>query len=350
MSGATKSNVLWRCAWVGCLAVGLAGCTEPTGRGPGPMLVADPPPSDDGSVPGAELGDLDRGVALVKREAYAEALPYFDRVLEAKPDHAEAEYYRALARERTGDRAGAEKGYERVLSLNPKSVDAAVNLGALYLDDGGGQGPPARPDKAVAVLSKAVELAPNEADLHANLAYAYRLTKAYDKAAEQFDAALKLQDQAGVRFGYGDMLVEAGRCDQASSQLSKAIAGLGKDAPALGKVADLLGRCKAFDGCVQALDAAIGLEPAQPDLYVRRGACQHGLKKEQKARADFEKAIEKDPKFAPAHYYLGMSLRAEHMRTKAMAELQKAAELDPQGPIGAKAKKALEEMKKPGGH
>jgi len=56
-------------------------------------------------------------------------------------------------------------------------------------------------------------------------------------------------------------------------------------------------------------------------------------------------AVKADPNFAAAHYYLGQSKRARGDKKGAKAELQKAADLDANGGIGAKAKKELAELK-----
>ena len=42
------------------------------------------------------MADFDRGVAYIKKGAFEEAIPYLEKALEAKPDHAKAEFYRAV--------------------------------------------------------------------------------------------------------------------------------------------------------------------------------------------------------------------------------------------------------------
>jgi len=334
----------WWC-WCGAAMLGLCACSsQPTGKGPRQRLVADPP-LGSGEVPGAGLADFDRGVALVKKEAYSEAIGYFDKTLAAKPGNAVAHAYRALAKDRTGDRAGAEQDYKRALELDPKLLEAAINLAALYLDDAGGKVTP-QPDKAIELLSKAVEQAPPEdqADIRTNLAFAYRLTKNYDKAADQYRMALQRGEQGSLRFAFGDMLVEAGRCKEAVEQLVKAAEGYKDDSAKQGRIADELGGCKAFAECVTVLDSIVQREPTKPDWYVRRGVCRHAGGDEAKARADYQEAIKRDAKFAPAYYFLGMSYRDDKQRLNASKALDKAVELDRGGQWGGRAKQALEKM------
>ena len=66
-----------------------------------------------------------------------------------------------------------------------------------------------------------------------------------------------------------------------------------------------------------------------------------------KAIEHYRAAIKADPKFATAHYYLGMSLSLEKKsRVSAMASLEKAAKLGEGTEIGTKAKEKLKEMAK----
>lgn len=329
-----------------CLALGglLVGCPPPTPAGPGPSLVADPAASD-GTLPGAEVGDFDRGVEFIKRGAFEQAIVHFDRVLAADPRHAQAEYYRALAREQLGQREAAIEGYRRALELDPSLVDAAVNLGAIYLVDDPEGGARAQPREAIAVLEKAVAKVDDDPGVHENLAYAYRLTKDYDQALAHYQKALSLADEPRTRFALGDLLVEAKRCDDAVEHLTKAAAGSGDDFRMLVTIADLLGQCQAFGPCVKVWDAAIELQPGDAEWYVRRGLCHHGLDDEAKARKDFQAAIDQDSSFAAAHYYLGMSWRSAKKTFNATRAFQQAVELDPNGPIGKRARQALQELK-----
>ena len=124
---------------------------------PGPVdepLRADPPITT--ADPAAAKGnvDLDRGVALIKAGKLAEAIPHLEKALAADAKSAEAAFSLAAATEQTGgDKAKVEQLYKQALAFDPKLIDAAGNLAALYLDE------PSRPDEAIAVLQKALRYA-----------------------------------------------------------------------------------------------------------------------------------------------------------------------------------------------
>ena len=127
---------------IGLAVLSLSACSPAQPKRAGGLLVADPI-EGQGSA-GEGVADFDRGLGLVKKGAWADAIGYFDKALAAAPKRAEAEYYRALAKEHVGDHAGAEQGYSRALELDPKLVEASINLGALCLDTDGESSSPRR--------------------------------------------------------------------------------------------------------------------------------------------------------------------------------------------------------------
>jgi tetratricopeptide (TPR) repeat protein len=238
-----------------------------------------------------------------------------------------------------GDKKNAEGFYKKALAADPSMVEAATNLAAMYLED------PARPDEAIAVLSKAVEKVPDDVSLNQNLGYAYGIKRDYANAGKAYERALSKGENKDIRFAYGVLLFEADDMAKAAEQLKKA-AEQTTDAPTLVTIGRMLGKAGAYAECVKAFDAAIKTKQ-DPEWLVRRGTCKHELNDEPGARGDYEAAIKADPKFAAAHYYLGMSLSLEKKsRAPAMAALEKAAKLGEGTDIGKKAKEKLKELAK----
>jgi Tfp pilus assembly protein PilF len=325
---------------LGTLVVGLAlsACAPPPAQAPEP-LIADPPPgAAEGASAGEAASELSRGVAYAKSEHYAEAKPHLEKALAAQPTSTEAAFYLGLSAEKTSDKASAEAYYKKALAIDPGFAEAAENLGALYLDE------PPRPDEAIQVLSSTLAKAPGAVHLMVNLAYAYSLKGDFANASKQYEAALAKGEDAGLRFRYGQLLVEAKQPEKAGEQLRKALAGTKDDAPTLATIGRLLAFSKSFGDCVKAFDRAIALKPGDPEWFVRRGTCRHELKDEPGAKADFEAAIKADPKFAAAHYYLGVSYLSEGRRQTAYDELEKAVKLGEGTPIAKVASERLDQL------
>lgn len=316
------------------MAALLAGCPEEPQKPT--VLTADPPlasAADDGAV----QTELERGIAYVKNEKFAEAKEHFQKALAIKPTPTVWTYVGVTA-ERTGDRAGAEDAYRNALKLDAGFAEAAQNLGALFLDE------PARPDEAIAVLQPAIEKTRDNARLLQNLGFAYGLKGDVEAASKAYEAALAKGEDAQVRFAYGSLLLDKKQPEKAAEQLKRAVDAAKDDVALLASVGRLLGSAKAFGDCVKAFDKAIALKGTEAELYVRRGTCKHELKDEDGAQKDYESAVGRDPKFAAGHYYLGLSYLAQKKRLLASKELEKAIDLGKDGPIGKAAKGKLEEM------
>jgi tetratricopeptide (TPR) repeat protein len=319
-------------------ALGLGGCPPPQPELPDPTLIADPPPTEDGRLPGAGMSDLDRGMAYVKSEAYAEALPYLDRAVASQSENAEAQYYRALACERTGNLLEAEKGYRKAIEVDGRLVNARINLGALYLED------PPRPELAIEVLAPAAEYEPEAADVHLNLAFAYRLDKRPAEAEKHYLKALSLADDPNTRFDLADLLFEEGKLEQMVEELRKVLPAVAKDLKRVTVVAHRLAKGGAYEDCIKAFDYAVALDAKEPGYLVHRGLCKHGLKREDAARADFEAAIALDGSYQPAWYYLAQALLQSKRRQKATDAFEKAIKLGKDTPVGKKAREELSAM------
>jgi Flp pilus assembly protein TadD len=327
--------------FAGALALtACGGATEP----PQQALTADPPlGGPEGADRGAASSAVQRGIALIKNEKYAEARQQLEQAVTADPKNAEAAYYLGLAREKTKDRDGAEASYKAALAIDPAFVEASENLAAVYLDE------PPRPDEAITVLKDALAKAPDNARLMQNLGYAYGLKGDVDGATKQYEAAIAKGDSIQLRFAYGSMLFEAKQHDRAVEQLKKALDGTADDAAMLATLGRMLGHSKAFGDCVKAFDRATKLRPKDPELLVRRGTCKHELKDEPGAKADYEAAIKVDPQFAAAHYYLGLSLLSAKQLQGAATSLERAQKLGEGTPIGKLAGEKLAELKGGGG-
>lgn len=335
-----------RLAWLVRVAasaglVALAGCgAEPQKE---PVLTADPPVSSGGTSAddGVVDTEFNRGKGYMENEKYAEAKEHFQKAIAIKPS-ATAWTFLGIADEKTGDRAGAEDAYKNALRLDPAFVEAAENLGALYLDD------PPRPDDAIAVLKPVAAKSADNVRLLQNLGYAYGLKGALDDAGRAYEAALAKGEDPQIRFAYGSLLYDNKQADRAAVQLRKALDATKDDPAMLASVGRLLGGVKAFGDCVRAFDRAIKLKPAEAELYVRRGTCKHELSDEVGAELDYEASVKADPKFAPGHYYLGMSLLAQKKRQTAIAELEKASQTGGDGPMGKAARAKLDELSQQG--
>lgn len=303
-----------------------------------PPLTADPPIGASSADDGAAATELQRGIAYIKNDKFAEAKEHLEQSVTLKKS-SEGEYYLGVVREKLGDKAGAEEAYKAALELDTGFAEAAANLSALYLDD------PARPDLAIKVLKAATEKIQGDNRLVQNLAYAYGLKGDVEGSSKLYEQLLQKGESLPLRFAYATMLFDNKQAEKAAVELKACLAKTADDAPMLVTLGRMLGGVKAYGDCVAALDRAIKLKADDPEWYVRRGTCKSELDDEPGAMADYQAAIKVDPKFAAAHYYVAVSLLRDKKRLQAIAELEKAVSLGGDSPIGRIAKTKLDQVK-----
>ncbi|MEJ2616988.1 MAG: FlgO family outer membrane protein, partial [Ignavibacteriaceae bacterium] len=86
----------------------------------------------------------------------------------------------------------AEAAYKKALSINNELLSALGNLASLYTETG-------KTIESVELTRKALEINPNNAQIHFWLGYIFRYTGLLDKAVEEMETAVKL-DPSNARF------------------------------------------------------------------------------------------------------------------------------------------------------
>ena len=80
--------------------------------------------------------DYSQAKTLIDAGKYADAIPLLQKVVEAKPQSADAFNYLGYSHRKIGDFEAAMAYYQRALELQPKHLGANEYLGELYLEMG----------------------------------------------------------------------------------------------------------------------------------------------------------------------------------------------------------------------
>ncbi len=96
-----------------------------------------------------------------------------------------------------------------------------------------------------------------------------------------------------------------------------------------------------FDSCVKTFDRAVAMKDGG-EVRTERALCRLGLKDEKGTLADLEAAVDKEPTYGPAHYYLAGRLAMGRRFKDAAVEYGKYLKLEPNGSL---AKPAAERLK-----
>ena len=140
-----------------------------------------------------------------KEKSYEEAINYYTKATQWKPNFAEAYYNLGMVFAITGDYNEAIAHFELTIRFNPNDADAYNQRGLVYyrLDDY---------EQAIADFTKAIQLKPNLADTYYNRGEALLRLKEWEKAEADMIAAKKMGADIIVLFHADYASVEDFQC------------------------------------------------------------------------------------------------------------------------------------------
>jgi len=239
------------------------------------------------------------------------------------PDSVDALLQQALGCYQAGDMAAAERLVRDVLARDPDRPAAHHFLGVLALGDG-------RVDLAIASISRAIRLRPNEAQCHSNLGNALLAAGRLAEAEASYREALRLApDMAPVHHNLGALLVQLGRLEDAAGAY-RAAAELQPDSSDahvnLGNVLADLGRLAEAEAEYRE---ALRLAPQSAAALSNLGNALIGLGRFDQAAAACTQAVQLQPDFAEAHANLATALFGLERYTAAETSCEAALRLKP---------------------
>ncbi len=274
---------------------------------------------------------LNAGLTLATDGAFDEALGFFKRAIELRPDNADAHLYCGISMARRDlelGRAGTDamKHFERAIALRPDFAEAFCNRGIAE----------SRNDDfkaAIQDFDEAIRLKPAYTQAYYNRGIAHSRNDMIEKAFQDFDKALELRpDFAEAYFNRGRTKARIGEFRAAIPDFDEAI--------------DLRpGYFDAYwnrgialandDQCVAGLasvDTAVAIDDGNADAHFARGYVLTRFKGFDRARLEaariaYEQAILLRPGFPEAHRELGFVLGQLLRDEEALQAFNKALEL-----------------------
>jgi Flp pilus assembly protein TadD len=317
-----------------CIACG--GSSPPAqtgGSDPGTSSLSDPTPAPAAEPPPS--AELAAGIKAFDAGNYPDARKSFDAAAKKNPRDYQALLNLGLACEKLSDPSSAESAYKAALAVKPDLEAASEELSALELDAG-------RSDDAAAVARAALAKNPSSGPLHENLGLALAAKGDQDNATKELSQAAQitptdpmLQLTLAHWLNVWHVRGAAPHLDQARDLAKDDLAMLAS----IGLEYRLAGE---FDSCVKTFDHAVAIKDGG-EVRTERALCRLGLKDEKGTLADLQAAVQKEPTYAPAHYYLGGRLAMTKHFKEAAAEYSKYLELAPSGSLAARASERLKD-------
>ncbi len=147
-----------------------------------------------------------------------EALAILGRVVQKDPGNRSARAMMAIVQEQLGDYAKARDEYEAILKLAPDWVPGLNNLAYLYLEKLNDS------DRALALVQKARQLAPNDPAVADTFGWTLYQRKNYAEALQVLSEAVKnLPDNPEVQYHLGMAAQAMGQNEQAAAAFERAL-------------------------------------------------------------------------------------------------------------------------------
>ncbi|MCK4546294.1 MAG: tetratricopeptide repeat protein [Candidatus Eisenbacteria sp.] len=264
--------------------------------------------------------------ALIEKLA---ALGYVDRGSNKNPA---TEGLRIL---REGHAREAIRHLELAVELDPGSAGLWANLGLAHLQVG-------ETAKAENALRKTLEIKPDSPGALSNLAIALTEKEQYEEAASVLEHAVRLApDNPKMRDNLGVLYVHLNQPEDARRQFARAV----ELAPAMPEPYNNLGavalKRKDYDEARAQFERALILSPGLPQAHMNLGRLALETGEPAEALAHLERVLEMDPEHAEVHYRTGLAHRDLGAMEKARTAWRSAAQLDPKGEFGRKARDLL---------
>lgn len=176
-----------------------------------------------------------------------------------------------------------------------------------------------------------VESEISDAELHYNAGLDFREKDLFEKAIEEFDAAIELEPQfAEAYYKRGNIYCKMGQLETGIQDLNKAIelnSQLNDAYYDRGAAYCTLGK---LEQGIEDFNEAIRLNPLDAMAYGSRGNAYCELGEFKKAMLDCDAAVKLDPQYGYAYYVRGNIYRQQKLFEKAIENYDEAISIDPQ--------------------
>ena len=211
----------------------------------------------------------------------------------------------------------------RAVSVNPNSAEVHNNRGNVLRDL-------ERYDEALQSFEQALKLDRRSADAHNSRGTALQHLRRFEEALASFDRALKLKpDYAEAHSNRGAALQELNRREDALNSYDRALKINPAYAPAFYNRGNLLRDLKRNEEALQSYDHALRVRPAYPEACNNRGNALRDLRRYEEALASYDRALQLNPQFAEAFNNRGIALQRLRRHEEALDSYDRALQVRP---------------------
>ena len=272
-----------------------------------------------------QLNALHRqGLALLQNNRLAEAKALYTRIVDIKPEDADAWYKLGTLQGMLGNIDEAGNCCRKVIALRPDHSEAHANLGNVLFYRGAHA-------EAISHYQTAVRINPGNAPAHNNLGNALKISGRLDEAMESYKRAIAVNPNYAVaHFNFGIALQEAGRLQEAGDCFRRAVALNGNYAEAYNNLGMVLKAQDNLEEAKGALQTALTIKPQYAEAMYNLANVYLALNRLDSAVEHFRQALAIKPDYADAYNNLGTALKEQGHAALAMENYRRAIAVNPQ--------------------
>lgn len=279
--------------------------------------------------PGRVSAHHSLGSLYIRMQRFGDAVAALQKAVALDPGRADAFLDLGTAFEESRDYARAAEAYEKYVALKPENPwTGHLRLGLCRLELN-------QPEAAVAALSEALKLQPNDVKTNFSLADAYTRVKNLDKAEAIYKTLVGLNPEGATTY-YGkiiQMYDEAGQYDKAIAAARKIIEINPKNELAVFNLGIMFLKLQRTDEAVQAFRDALALKPDYASAQYNIGY-SYSLAKRWKESVDgFQTYTELAPDDPLGYLNVGVGLMMVKSFEAALKPLRKCIELNPDNAV-----------------
>jgi tetratricopeptide (TPR) repeat protein len=164
-----------------------------------------------------QIWDLVVGLKVEAQE-YSDAILLLINIIEIDPENEKRLATLALCYQHLKDFNSAIEAYNKALAIKPDYVEAHINLGSAFKEQG-------RLEEAIEAYNKALAIKPDYAEAYNNMGVALKEQGKLEEAIEAYNKALAIKpDYAEAYSNIGSALTEQGELEEAIEAYNKALA------------------------------------------------------------------------------------------------------------------------------
>jgi len=295
----------------------------PPAAGEGEARNSQTAPGKEPDARSAALAKYRLAESLERQSKIAEAIEALRESIQLSPNFTEAHFVLGvlLARQGSEHYAAAVDQFLVVLRLNPRHLDARINLSNVLEQEGDFVA-------AASALKEALSIAGDRADLYVMLGQKQGGAEQYQDSIKSFRKALELDPKIpGAHYGLAMTLRSLGDLSAAQTEFEAALKLNPSDALAHYQLGRFLIQQKQPAEAAHHLEEAVRLDPQLADAYAKLGILYRSVGKNVEAEKAYRTAVRLNPKLEKACYGLAQLLQAEGKTEEAQKVFEQVRQL-----------------------